>query len=405
MSSSKQRASGLRVGWLVTPLSPRGGTFTHLSRWADGLAGSPISPTLFYFSPEEAAGQPFPWPSHTPRVSLDALNLRGRPSPAQLTAVLAALKSHHLDVLHTLFIGADVLGLLLRPFLSVPLVSSVEGELLVSHLSSSRRLVLEGAYRLLAGGFDALTAVSHHTAQVLSRYLKDGTETGISRRVQVLYPGIPQLSALSAGVASPPGPHLVTVGRLVPVKGLPVLVEALERLKPRVPGLRVSMVGDGPERDPLMALVRSRRLDDIVHFTGWLPPEEVQRVIASAQLLVQPSYSEGMPWTCLEAMALGVPVVASRVGGLSELIEPAEGPAQVGYLVSPGRSDRLLMALAGALEGDNALERLADMGARAQARVRAHFSAEQELAGLRRLYEGLVFGNRAHKRSGQEGGA
>ena len=154
-------------------------------------------------------------------------------------------------------------------------------------------------------------------------------------------------------------------------------------------------MGDGPEREPLQALVRSRNLDDIVQFRGWLPPEGVAEVLDSAHLLVQPSYSEGLPWTCLEAMARGVPVVAARVGGLSELLEPSEGAdspgaASVGFCVPPNRSDKLLMALAQALEGPDALARLALMGARARERVALHFSAQQELNELCSLYRRLA---------------
>lgn len=394
----RQALTPLRVGWLVTPLSPRGGTFTHLKHWADGLAGSNIHPTLLYFSPEEAAGQAFPWPAHTPRIRLDALNLSGTPSPTVVREVLRVLKDQKLDLLHTIFIGADLLGLMLKPLLGLPLLSSVEGELLVSHLSRSRRLVLESAYRLLSGGLEQVTAVSRATALGVSQYLGGTGPDGINPRVQVLHPGVllPSEALLAQAVPKDPTrPHVVTIGRLVPVKGLPLLVEALERLKPRVPGLRVSIVGDGPEREPLQALVRSRNLDDIVQFRGWLPPEGVAEVLDSAHLLVQPSYSEGLPWTCLEAMARGVPVVAARVGGLPELMEPSDGPdavgdSSVGYCVPPNRSDKLLMALAEALEGPDALTRLAVVGARARRRVAQHFSAQQELEGLRSLYSRLV---------------
>lgn len=381
----------VRVGWLVTPLSPFGGTLTHLRRWAEGLDHAQIQPTLFYYSPELQGSleqsTPLDLPASLPQVCLPGLDLRQRNPRAAVAETVKALKAHNIQLLHSLFIGADLVGALSSSLARIPVMSSVEGELLVSHLDPMMRRVLATSYRLLSSKFCAVTAVSGATAQAVTAHLGPGAPP-----VEVLSPGVPLAPMRThplERVHSNPAlgfPHVVTVGRIVPVKGLPLLVEAVERLAERLPHLRVTIVGDGPDRLPLEALIRSRRVEGLMKVTGWLPPDAVGQVLETADVLIQPSYSEGLPWTALEAMSRGVAVIASEVGGLSELIVEAPDNARTGYLVPPNRSDRLTMAMADALVGDEALEHLYQAGIRARARVQQHFSAKQEISRLTALY-------------------
>jgi glycosyltransferase involved in cell wall biosynthesis len=336
---------------------------------------------LFYFSPEEEDGAPLPLPDTLPRVRLPGLDPRRRAPQEAVRETVAALRHHRIDLIHTLFIGSDLVGLLAAVFTRLPVMSSVEGALIVPHLPATRRKVLATLYRLLSSHFSATTAVSQATADALAPYRRAGAAP-----IDVLYPGVdvPEAPRLPP---PGPGPTLVAVGRIAPVKGLPLLLEAAERLRGRHPGLRVILVGDGPDRDPLWALARSRQLEPVVTITGWVGEDEVARWIDQAHLLVLPSYHEGMPWAALEAMARGVPVVASRVGGLPELVIEAPESERTGYLVEPGRSDLLTSTLARALDGPDAPARLAAMGARACERVRTRFSADAEIEALTAVYQ------------------
>lgn len=102
------------------------------------------------------------------------------------------------------------------------------------------------------------------------------------------------------------------VGRLVKVKGVELLIEAMRHL----PGARLLLIGDGPERASLERA--SAGLD--VTFEGMLPHDEVRLRFGDAAVLVQPSHAEGMPNTVLEAMAHGLPVVATAVAGVPEIV-------------------------------------------------------------------------------------
>jgi glycosyltransferase involved in cell wall biosynthesis len=115
--------------------------------------------------------------------------------------------------------------------------------------------------------------------------------------------------------------ELVSVGRLAPPKDFATLLDALAEL-PRG-SARLRIVGDGPERDALEERAHTLRLDAWVSFEGTLP--DVAPALGEADVFVLSSRSEGMPMSVLEAMAAGLPVVATDVGGLRELVDEQNG--------------------------------------------------------------------------------
>ena len=136
------------------------------------------------------------------------------------------------------------------------------------------------------------------------------------------------------------------IGRLVPVKGFQYLIEAYARAAASLPSLRLAVVGDGDGRDDLSALTRRLRLENRILFTGMAAPEEIPSYLAAADIVVVPSihhegYVDGLPNVALEAMAAGKPLVASRVGGLPELVRPGE----TGLLVAERDSEALARAI------------------------------------------------------------
>ena len=130
---------------------------------------------------------------------------------------------------------------------------------------------------------------------------------------------------------------IVFVGTLRPVKGLKYLVEAMNVIRQSDNSARLMLVGDGEERQQLEALVQGRDLEGWVTFLGRVPNESVPRYLAGADVFVLPSLSEGFPNVVLEAMAAGLPVVASRVGGLPEIVEEGEN----GFLVEGGNPEQI----------------------------------------------------------------
>lgn len=137
---------------------------------------------------------------------------------------------------------------------------------------------------------------------------------------------------------------LVSIGNFRAEKGHSVLLKAAARVKVRHPDIRLILVGDGPLRTALEDEAARLGLANIVEFSGWLT--DVWEVLASADVFVLPSHSEALGVAALEAMASGVPVVASAVGGLRTLLDHE----RTGLLVPPGDPQALADALERALE-------------------------------------------------------
>jgi glycosyltransferase involved in cell wall biosynthesis len=171
--------------------------------------------------------------------------------------------------------------------------------------------------------------------------------------------------------------RFVTVARLVPQKGIDVLVEACYLLHRRGVSFEVRVVGDGPDRGALERRVAELGLADRVRFVG--QTSAVAPHLADADAFVLPSRYEGLPFTILEAMCAGLPVVSTRVSGIPEAVGDGAG-----LLVPPEDAE----ALAGAMEElcrDPARRAaMANVGAE---RVRRVFAWEQHLTAVERLYE------------------
>jgi glycosyltransferase involved in cell wall biosynthesis len=136
-------------------------------------------------------------------------------------------------------------------------------------------------------------------------------------------------------------PLALFLGRLSPVKGPDVLIEAVKLVRERVPRAVFVLTGEGQLRAPLDAAVHEHHLQEHVLFAGAVPRERVGEYLAACDLLVLPSRSEGLPHAVLEAMAFSLPVVASAVGGVPEVVEnglsgvlvpPEDPPALAGGL-------------------------------------------------------------------------
>ncbi|OCC15887.1 Glycosyltransferase [Dissulfuribacter thermophilus] len=121
------------------------------------------------------------------------------------------------------------------------------------------------------------------------------------------------------------------VGSLIPVKGVDLLIKAFCRLK-NIDNWEITIVGDGPEREKLEMVCLDNKVNDRVTFLGSVEPDRIPRCMAQSHCLVLPSYSEGRPSVVLEAMAAGLPVIATDIEGTNELVLDGVN----GWLFKPG---------------------------------------------------------------------
>jgi len=169
-------------------------------------------------------------------------------------------------------------------------------------------------------------------------------------------------------LALPEGPLVLSVGQLEAVKGQRYLIEAWPAVRAAVPNATLLLLGNGSLRAELEEWTRRTGVAASVHFLGFR--ELTLPYLLACDLLVQPSLTEGMPNSVLEAMAARRPVVATRTGGLPELVSDGE----TGILVPPADPQALAGAIV-ALLADS--ERRATMGEAAARRVREQFSVER----------------------------
>jgi len=254
-------------------------------------------------------------------------------------------------------------GVLASTLAGLPSVCVVHGAMPPAS-TSQRYLTIATAH--LARHF---VGVSHFVAARIRAELRVG-----GRRVSTIYNGIPSVEpeAASSDARVLPG-TVLGVGRLAREKGFDLLIEAMQDL----PGRRLLLVGDGPERASLEALASSLGLGERVRFAGWVPEPWASRF--RPDILVVPSRFEAMPLVVLEAMRAGVPVVATRVGGTPEVVVDNV----TGLLAERESPTSLAVAITSLLEDR---QRREEMARAAKVRLGERFKDSTMVASYEALY-------------------
>jgi glycosyltransferase involved in cell wall biosynthesis len=362
--------SGIRVVLAIESSGP-GGAERMIVSLAQALRRAGDEPVVATLKPgwmterAEAAGIPV-W-IEPQRPGLD---------PGWVIRFARRLSRERIDVLHSHEFGMNSYGGAAALISRTPAISTIHGRHWV--VDRLRRRV---AYRVLRALGIPVVAVSRDLAGFLEQRL--GLAPG---RLEVVHNGIPiepalgteeraaRRAALRSELGVPPKlPLLIAVGNLYPVKDHATLLRALSLL----PDAWLAIAGRGGEEENLRRLARELGIAERVHLLGLR--DDIPRLLAAGDVFVQPSRSEGLPLAVLEAMAQGIPVVATDVGGVGEAVSDAE----TGYLVRPGDPAGLATAVGRILDSP---DRGAALAAAANARVREEFSVEHMLARYRELY-------------------
>lgn len=171
------------------------------------------------------------------------------------------------------------------------------------------------------------------------------------------------------------GKRLLFVGRLAGVKGMPVLLDAVAKLKADHPDVVLNVAGDGPDRGRLADQAKRLGIEANVDFLGYQSQAQVRDLLQKTDVFVMASFAEGVPVVLMEAMAAGVPVVATQIAGIPELVEDGIN----GYLVPPGDAAAVARRTAQLLTDADLRDRLGSAG---RAKVDAEFNIHKEAARL-----------------------
>lgn len=263
-------------------------------------------------------------------MHVESVRVRGRLDWRAIRHLGRFIREREIDLIHTHDFKSDFYGVLATPDGRVRRVATAHGS---TRDSFVKRLYLSFTENLVYPRFDTVIAVSEDLRPRLEgsclkpekiRVIQNGLDIGV-------------LDLCGDDHESPlplpsNGDHRVfaVIGRLYPDKGHMFFLHAFETLAHEFPGITGLIVGDGPERERIQSGIRALGIEERVRCCG--VRKNMRRVYDSIDYLVIPSLTEGLPYVMLEAMACGIPVLATAVGDIPLLVRDG----RTGYLVGPG---------------------------------------------------------------------
>lgn len=287
------------------------------------------------------------------------------------------LRQNDFDVVHTHSTEAGIIGRFAATIADVPhVVHTVHGVPFAADRNVALNRFVLACERRAAEYTDRTVTNADVIAE---EYLDRGI--GSRNQYATIYSGVELDAFRDASRATDlPGsrPRVVMVGRLADGKGFDVMLDAAESVCDG--DATVCLVGDGPLYDSLSDQIDERGLSDSVFLTGFR--DDVPRVLAASDVLVLPSFREGTPRVITEAMASGLPVVATDIAGIPEQVADGES----GYLIPTGDADALADRLDELLSNPERRERMGERGLERAER----FSVDAMLDELDELYRELL---------------
>ncbi|HYB73175.1 MAG TPA: glycosyltransferase family 4 protein [Candidatus Sulfotelmatobacter sp.] len=374
----------LRIAHIITRLDPGGSTENTLLTAA--AFGPPAFESWVIHGPSRPGATAALTPAGAAVRLLEIPALRRDAAPLRdvraLLALRRLLRRGRFDIVHTHTSKAGFLGRLAARLAGVPrILHTPHGHVFHGYFGPPATWAFIGLERWAARFTERIITLTdaeaeQHLALRVGRpgqyvTIPSGVNLG---RVRAAAGGGPQVRR-ALGIPAD-APLVGAASRLAPVKGLAHLVAAMPEVLVQCPAAHLALAGDGEERAALEAQAGALEVASRVHFLGFR--EDVDAVIAALDVFVLPSLNEGMGRVLVAAMALGVPVVATRVGGVPDVLEDG----RQGLLVPPADPAALAKSIA-AILGDGM--RAAAMGALGRARAE-RFSLQVMLERLGALY-------------------
>jgi glycosyltransferase involved in cell wall biosynthesis len=329
------------------------------------------------FVPEGQAAHPLVEGARARQLNVHLIADRGGVGSELVDRIVELIDRLRIDILHASEFRSNVLALLCRARRGTKIVTTAHGWI----ANDLRGRVYRLADKTILQRFNAVILVSGAMRNLVPRWwLPDS-------RVHVL-PNALVLGKYAREVVDEPreprevsrGAVLLNVGRLSPEKGQDLLLHAVAALVPEFPELRLKFAGIGPLEMDLRALARRLDIENHVDFLGYV--ENMPRLYREVDLVVQSSYTEGMPNVILEAAYLRAPIVATAVGGTAEIVEHRASA----WLIPPASLEALVEGIRRFMREPT---QFAAMGEVAHLRVQTNFSFAVRTQRLMSLYEQL----------------
>jgi len=176
------------------------------------------------------------------------------------------------------------------------------------------------------------------------------------------------------------------VGRIIYAKGIHDLIDAFAQVKKQLPSTKLLIVGDGPYLEQLKKLANQAGCGSDIFFLGQKDQKEVIDILSVSDIFVNPSYSEGLPTSVMEAASIGLPIVATDVGGTREIIEHGKS----GIIIEPGQPSKITEALLSLIHNH---QMASELGAAAKRRLRQKFDWGQIVDSYVEIYNAVSVTN------------
>ena len=300
--------------------------------------------------------------------------------PFFLLKLVLLVRKEKIDIMHSHEFTMNVYGSLVSFITRVPIIATVHGK--VYYPEKNRRILF---YRMAAKLCSGMIAVSNELKRYLLKELKLN-----SKDIMVVYNGIDldkfhtnkDSAEIRKELSIPPETLIVgSVGSLFKVKGYSFLIESAKEVLKVFPNFKLLILGEGEQSSALQEKIESAGLQDAVKLLGFR--EDIPKILTLFDIYVCSSLSEGLSLSLLEAMAAEKPIIATEVGGNSEIV--INGVS--GFLVPPENPNALAEKIIYLLKDKEKRKKMGEEGRRI---VKEKFSIEQMLKEYENLYEKLL---------------
>ena len=376
----------MRVLWIIDSLGP-GGAEGLMPSLLENLTRLGVQSQVCVL--QSRLGNPVALELEKRGISVNLVQVDNLRSFSQIKCLFQYIANTKPDIIHTQLETSDTLGCMIARILKIPSVSTLHTLSVPSQKRTSRfrNFMRRFSLRFFCNKIIAVSEVTrkHFISLGMKPEKVITLHNGIS--VERFQHNFAEMRAYRKELGFDDGDFvLVTVAVLREQKGIQNMIRAIPSLLNKFPNVRYAIVGDGDYRNPLEELANLLHVDDKISFLGYR--NNIPEVLAASDLFVFPTLNDALPTVLLEAMATGLPIVASRVGGVPEII--VDG--QSGLLVQPGEPSLLVDACTRLLDDRDFANALGIAGHEV---VVQRFDINRQLKNLKSLYHQLVEKERA----------
>jgi glycosyltransferase involved in cell wall biosynthesis len=357
----------MKIAILVQYFPPKGQAGTEIATYfmAEQLARRGHTVHVITSSSEDLTGEMVEKGFHIHRIPLNKTRILG--IVLFWYAIIGTIRKIRPDLVHAQSLASGIPALLSKKLLKIPYAVWGQG----SDVYFPKGFLIVTPEKIIRNA-DAAIA--------LTEDMKRAMQEICHRDIVVVPNGISIVDQVEGtNDTADHGKSILYVGRLEPVKGVRYLIRAMKQVHDTIPYARLIIIGEGTERAMLEALSTRLGIREFVQFGGEVPHGKVLSFMQQADVFVLPSLSEGFPMVIVEALSCGLPVVASRVGGVPEIITNETN----GYLVEAKDEGALAESILVLLQDEHLRKKISD----ANKELVKKYSWENVILKLEKIYE------------------